>query len=136
MNKELLHESILKNTDMTFARSSGSGGQNVNKVNTKVHAFLKIDDLEGLSFEEKSLVKRRLQNDINSDDFLCIDVQDERFQERNRENALLRLEAKIVGAAYIAKKRRKTKPTKAAREKRLKLKRIRSEVKKNRSKEF
>lgn len=133
MIKSLLHDSIISKTTMTFARSSGSGGQNVNKVNTKVHAMIRISELEGLTVEESLLVQKRLKNEINSDGVLFIDAQDERYQEKNRENALLRLEAKIVRAAFIAKKRKKTKPSKASREKRLKLKKIRSEIKKNRS---
>ena len=63
-----------------------------------------------------------------------IDRDDERYQERNREIALSRLENRIVQALVIPKKRIKTKPTRASKERKLKLKKIRSEIKKNRSK--
>ena len=53
MNKDLLHQSLEKNISFTFARSGGKGGQNVNKLNTKVHAFIQLDLLEGITDSEK-----------------------------------------------------------------------------------
>ncbi len=133
MNKAELHSFIIENTKFTFARSSGSGGQNVNKVNTKVHAVLNLDHIAGLTEMEAVQVKSKLHNDINSEGELCVDVQEERNQLLNRETAVTRIEQKITAAAHINKKRRKTKPTRASKERRLKSKKVRSLIKQSRS---
>lgn len=133
MDKAALQDSLSRHTVMTFSRSGGAGGQNINKVNTKVHAAIATNDIGGLTDQEREQVRLHLRNVINKEDVLCISVQDERFQERNREIALARLEKMITTASRIPAKRKRTKPTKAARERRLRFKKLRSTVKKNRS---
>lgn len=134
MNRAKLHESIINNSQFTFARSGGNGGQNVNKVNTKVHLVLPLSGLDGLTDMEMNRLRTKLAAIINKDDCLFLDVDDERYQERNREIALARLEVRIAQALVIPKKRIKTKPTRASKERKLKLKKIRSEIKQNRKK--
>lgn len=132
MNRTEIRKSLEEKSQVAFARSGGKGGQNVNKVNTKVHITISPDEISGLTDAEKSRLKLKLKSNINSDGKIFLDVDDERFQGENRRIALERLENKIASAVQIPKKRVKTKPTRASKERRLRLKKIKSERKKMR----
>ena len=126
---------VLRSFDILKRRKeSGKGGQNVNKVNTKVHLVLPLELLEGINENERNRLKSKLSSIINKDFCLFLDVDEERYQERNRQIALARIENRIIQALAIQKKRIKTKPTKASKERKLKLKKIRSEIKQSRGK--
>lgn len=133
MNPAELHESILREAVLSFSRSGGPGGQNVNKVNTKVTVALRLDLLSGLSPLELERVQNRLSSRINEQGEFTLQADEERSQLRNREIALERIEGLIKAASRPEKKRIPTRPGKSAILKRLKTKKIRSQIKAERT---
>ena len=122
MNITLLRQSILDTAEMSFSRSGGPGGQNVNKVNTKVTLRLQLNALAGLSDSEASRLKESLASRITGDGELIVTASEERSQRMNLERAYARLEKLIENAARLPHLRRPTKPSRASREERLRSK--------------
>jgi ribosome-associated protein len=126
-----LYDALAAAADWTFARSSGPGGQNVNKVNSKTQLSVPLDRLTLLSETQRQLVGARLSSRL-VDGALTVQVQDTRSQWENRELALRRLETLIREALRPIKPRHATKPTRASRERRLTAKRHTSGTKRDR----
>ncbi len=118
-----------------FSRSSGPGGQNVNKIESRVEIIVNLENSKVLNDYQKEILKVKLKKKlVNSS--LCLTVQEHRNQLLNRQLALIKFGSIIRDALDESTKLRKsTKPTKASQKKRIEFKKKRGELKKSRKKE-
>jgi ribosome-associated protein len=125
-----------KELNFKTSRSSGAGGQNVNKVETSVTVLWKVDESEFFNERQKALIQEKLKNRINAEGFLFLTVSESRTQLMNKNKAIEKI-IEIVGKALIVPKTRiATKPSRAKKEKRLDTKKKISEKKENRRFKF
>ena len=117
-----------------FSRSSGPGGQHVQKSSTRVELLFDVVGSPSLTEEHRTRVAERLSGYVDSTGVLHLVAQSERSQWRNRKEVVERFQALMRKALSPRKRRRRTRPTSASRERRLRRKRKRAETKRLRDK--
>ena len=125
-------------TELSYktSRSSGAGGQNVNKVETAVTVLWKVEESRFFSDEEKIRISEKLKNRINSEGFLQVSASEARTQLQNKKIATEKVLELVNLATFVPKKRIKTKPSKSQVAKRLDAKKKISEKKEGRKFKF
>ena len=119
-----------------FSRSSGPGGQKVNKTNTRVEIIFNIEESKVLNDYQKKVITKKLKTKLVNN-CICIAVQEERNQLLNRQIAIARISSLIRNSLKnFTKVRKATKPSKASQNRRLDSKKKRGELKKNRQSKY
>ncbi len=122
--------------DFSFARSGGAGGQNVNKVNSKVIMNWDLENSPSLPFDVKVRFRLRFTNLINDEGIVQVQSEVHRSQKMNMDDCIRKLHEMIEKVAVPPKPRKKTKPTKSSVRKRLDSKKAHSSKKELRRKNF
>ena len=120
---------LIQEVNYKAVRSSGAGGQNVNKVASKVELHFSVASSEAFSEEEKTRLLKKLQNRLTNDGELILQCEESRSQHKNKQLVTERFVELIKTSLIKPKPRKKTKPTKASKLKRLENKKIVSEKK-------
>ena len=123
---------ILTEVSFKAVRSSGAGGQNVNKVASKVVLSFDLNQSKGLTDEEKARLLHKIATKLTQDSLLIITSEEERSQVKNRAITINKLIKCLEDGLKIPKARQKTKVPRSVNEKRLQAKKVMSVVKQNR----
>jgi ribosome-associated protein len=115
MNKE----AIIKELNFKAVRSSGAGGQHVNKVSSKVELIFDLQNSSEFSDDEKTLLFKNLQSKLTKENVLLLNCDESRSQHKNKELVIERFFTIIEKGLKVPKKRKATKPTKSSVQKRI-----------------
>ena len=130
MDKQIL----LSELNFKAVRSSGAGGQNVNKVSSKVVLSFDLQNSQGLSEEEKVYLKEKIASKLTQEDILILNCDEDRSQLKNKTIVTKRFFEILKKGLEKPKIRKETKVPRAVKEKRLKTKKTISSIKQNRKK--
>ncbi len=135
MPKDKVIKNIPQSDDLTavltfvYSRSSGPGGQNVNKVNSKVSLRLDVKNSKALTVEQKGLLMKKLSTRMTNEGVLVLSAQDKRTQSQNKDAAIARLNDILIKVFTPRKARSATKPSKSSKQKRINSKKRHGEKK-------
>ena len=127
-----MRECLIREVDFRTSRSSGPGGQHVNKTESRVELLWSPQESDCLSEAQKLMVAGRLSNRITDEGVLILVSEKNRSQHRNKADVTERFLDLILSSLVPAKKRRPTRPTRSSVEKRIRSKKIRGEIKRSR----
>ena len=112
-------ESLLKELKFKAVRSSGAGGQHVNKVSSKVELIFDLQNSFEFSEDEKIVLLKNLQTKLTKENILLLSCDESRSQHKNKEIVIKRFLQLIINGLKVPKKRKATKPSKSSVQKRL-----------------
>ena len=130
----MLFEGLISELKFKAIRSSGSGGQHVNKVSSKIELYFNLVDSKALSDDEKELLLEYLKSRLTKEGILQLQCDESRSQHKNKELAIKRFTDIIAQGLIVKKKRKPTRTPKSVIKKRLDNKKKRSDKKVNRKK--
>lgn len=132
INKKIKSRLFDSEFEIQASRSGGPGGQNVNKVNSKIQLFFDVHNSQVLSEEEKTILLSKWENKLDNEGKIMFQSQEKRSQLQNKELAIRKFYDALLKAFEKKKIRKATKPSKGAIESRIKAKKVNAQKKQNR----